>query len=75
MESAASTVSAARTSDPADRRKGHGGRLVRGMLAQAAALGASSAYLQVVMTNNPAIALYESLGFSEAYRYAYRIHD
>jgi ribosomal protein S18 acetylase RimI-like enzyme len=61
--------------DPAHRRKGHGGRLVRGMLAQAAALGASSAYLQVVMTNNPAIALYESLGFSEAYRYAYRIHD
>jgi ribosomal protein S18 acetylase RimI-like enzyme len=61
--------------DPAHRRKGHGGRLVRGMLAQAAAQGASSAYLQVVMTNSPAIALYESLGFSEAYRYAYRILD
>jgi ribosomal protein S18 acetylase RimI-like enzyme len=61
--------------DPALRRKGYGVRLVRGMLSQAAAQGASTAYLQVVMTNSPAIALYESLGFSEAYRYAYRILD
>jgi ribosomal protein S18 acetylase RimI-like enzyme len=61
--------------DAAHRRKGHGGRLIRGMLAQAVAEGVSTAYLQVVMTNTPAIALYESLGFNEAYRYAYRILD
>lgn len=61
--------------DPAHRRKGHGAYLVRGMLAQAASQGAATAYLQVVMTNAPAIALYENLGFSEAYRYIYRILD
>lgn len=61
--------------DPAHRRKGHGARLVTGMLAQAASHGATSAYLQVVMTNAPAIALYETLGFDEAYRYTYRILD
>jgi len=61
--------------DPAHRRQGHGGRLVRGMLAQAAAQGVSTAYLQVVISNAPAIALYETLGFTEGYRYAYRILD
>ena len=59
--------------DPAHRRKGHGARLVRGMIAQAASQGAATVYLQVVMTNEPAIALYRSLGFTEAYRYTYRI--
>jgi len=61
--------------DPAHRRKGHGGRLVRGMLAQSAAQGVTTAYLQVVMKNAPAIALYKTLGFREAYRYSYRILD
>ena len=45
------------------------------MMAQAAREGATTAYLQVVMSNAPAIALYESLGFSVAYQYAYRILD
>ena len=61
--------------DPAHRRMGHGARLVRGMLARAAARGVTTAYLQVVWTNAPAIALYQTLGFSEAYRYHYRILD
>ncbi len=60
---------------PNHRRKGYGARLVQGMLAEASAAGASAAYLQVVMTNAPARALYENLGFTEAYRYAYRILD
>ncbi len=59
--------------DPAHRRKGHGARLVRGMIAQAANRGAQIAYLQVVMTNEPAISLYRTLGFTEAYRYTYRV--
>ena len=61
--------------DPAHRRKGHGARLVRGMMSQAALQGAKTAYLQVVVTNGPAIALYRSLGFTEVYRYTYRIVD
>jgi ribosomal protein S18 acetylase RimI-like enzyme len=61
--------------DPAHRRKGHGTRLVRAMLARAASRDTTTAYLQVVMTNAPAIALCESLGFTEAYRYTYRILD
>ena len=31
--------------------------------------------VKIVMTNAPARALYENLGFTEAYRYAYRILD
>jgi ribosomal protein S18 acetylase RimI-like enzyme len=61
--------------DPAHRRKGFGARLVDGMLAHAAGNGATTAYLQVVAANSPAIALYRSLGFEEAYRYHYRILD
>jgi len=34
--------------------------------------GALRAYLEVVATNEPAIALYESLGFTEHHRYACR---
>ena len=61
--------------DPAHRRKGYGARLVNGMLASAAADGASTAYLQVVSKNAPAIALYRTLGFEDAYSYEYRILD
>jgi ribosomal protein S18 acetylase RimI-like enzyme len=61
--------------DPAHRRKGYGARLVQGMLAEAAQSGTSLAYLQVVATNAPALALYESLGFTQAYSYDYRILD
>ncbi len=45
------------------------------MMARAALQGVMTAYLQVVITNGPAIALYRSLGFTEAYRYTYRILD
>lgn len=61
--------------DPAHRRKGYGARLVQGILADAAHRGATAAYLQVIATNAPAIALYRSLGFEESYSYAYRILD
>lgn len=61
--------------DPAHRRKGYGARLVQGMLAAAARTGATTTYLQVIASNAPAIALYRSLGFEDAYSYAYRILD
>lgn len=37
------------------------------------ALGATRAYLMVVAANEPAIALYQRLGYLEAYRSHYRI--
>jgi ribosomal protein S18 acetylase RimI-like enzyme len=61
--------------DPVHRRKGYGARLVSGMLASAAADGATTAYLQVVSRNAPAISLYRRLGFEDAYFYEYRILD
>jgi ribosomal protein S18 acetylase RimI-like enzyme len=58
--------------DPALRRQGHAGLLVGGLVRWARAQGARRGVLQVVADNTPAIGLYESLGFAEAYRYWYR---
>jgi ribosomal protein S18 acetylase RimI-like enzyme len=54
------------------RRAGLGRRVVHALLDYARTSGAADAYLQVTATNAPAIALYRSLGFAEAYRYWYR---
>ncbi len=60
--------------DPARRRQGLSRRAVSAVLAWARdRAGAEGACLPVVATNAPAIALYESLGFTrELYRYHYR---
>jgi GNAT superfamily N-acetyltransferase len=58
--------------DPAARGEGHGRRLTETMLAWAKSAGAERSYLQVHSVNQPAIALYNSLGFTETYRYWYR---
>ncbi len=55
----------------AERGKGHGRKLVTGMLAWGRAAGCTTAYLQVMATNTAAVRLYERLGFTEAYRYHY----
>jgi ribosomal protein S18 acetylase RimI-like enzyme len=60
------------TTRPDARRRGHAARVVQSTLAWARDNGASAAYLQVMIDNAPAQALYAKLGFSEAYRYAYR---
>lgn len=54
---------------PGQRRQGLGKKLVRGMLASAKA--SDIAYLQVYSSNVPGLALYQSLGFSESYRYCH----
>ncbi|MBO6539627.1 MAG: GNAT family N-acetyltransferase [Rhizobiaceae bacterium] len=56
----------------AERGKGHGRRIVLSAMRWARARGARIAWLQVEADNEAAIALYHSLGFTEAYRYHYR---
>ena len=54
------------------RRQGWGRAVTESLLAWAAQLGASRAFLQVVAANNTAIEFYRSLGFGKAYGYWYR---
>jgi ribosomal protein S18 acetylase RimI-like enzyme len=55
------------------RRLGYARHLMEGLLSWGKGQGAHSAYLQVMLNNPPALALYASLGFSEIYRYWYRV--
>ncbi len=57
---------------PERRGQGHGGRLVRAILAAGVAAGATQAYLQVGVGNQPALGLYERIGFRDSYQYHYR---
>ena len=49
---------------PAARRQGLGRAVVQALMKEGAALGLADIYLEVRLSNAPAIALYESLGFS-----------
>jgi len=57
---------------PAMRRRGYGRAVMAQLTSWSRERGALRAYLEVVATNEPAIALYESLGFTEHHRYACR---
>lgn len=62
------------STDPGRRRRGLGRRLTAALMGWARLSGAEAAYLQVVKTNRPALALYGQLGFDrELYRYHYRM--
>ena len=54
------------------RRRGYAVALASSLLAWGFAQGARHAYLQVVRTNLQARALYQKLGFTDAYAYWYR---
>lgn len=59
----------------AHRRKGYGRAVVTALLQAGREAGARTAYLQVTVANTAAQALYRKLGFSEAYRYSYRVRE
>jgi N-acetylglutamate synthase len=60
--------------DPHHRRRGHARRLLVSLLSWARHTHHTGrAYLQVVLDNLPAIALYAEAGFREHHRYAYRV--
>jgi ribosomal protein S18 acetylase RimI-like enzyme len=58
---------------PSRRRRGLATAVVERLLAWGERQGARAAYLQVMGVNAPARALYARLGFTEAYRYWYRV--
>jgi ribosomal protein S18 acetylase RimI-like enzyme len=61
---------------PEHRQRGYGARTVGHLMDWALTRGAGGACLQVVADNQPAMALYASLGFrTELYRYHYRSKD
>jgi GNAT superfamily N-acetyltransferase len=55
--------------NPDSRRQGLGKKLVTGILADSGS--SDTTYLQVFSGNEAGVALYESLGFAEAYRYCH----
>jgi GNAT superfamily N-acetyltransferase len=60
---------------PQKRGQGYAQRLIGQLLDWGASRRATGAYLQVMLNNPPALALYKRLGFVEAYRYWYRVKE
>ncbi len=58
---------------PEYRRQGMARRICETLLQEGVRAGAKRAYLQVLENNAPAVSLYESLGFSYAYTYWFRV--
>lgn len=60
---------------PEYRRQGLAEELILGLLHWGRSQGASASFLQVVLANAGASALYDKLGYKEVYQYWYRIKD
>ena len=60
---------------PEQRRRGLAGQVLRALAQWGAAAGAEHAYLQVMLQNAPAQALYAQAGFRTLYHYHYRRGD
>ncbi|GAA4964007.1 GNAT family N-acetyltransferase [Yinghuangia aomiensis] len=58
--------------DPAHRRQGLARAIMKALTAEALDAGATTGWLQVEPDNDPAIALYDALGFADHHRYHYR---
>ncbi len=58
--------------DKCFRGNGYGKDIMDGILSEAKMLGVKTAYLAVVVGNQPAENLYSKIGFTEVYRYWYR---
>ena len=54
--------------DPAYRRRGYGAALLQALFSAARTLGVRQIFLEVRVTNRPAIALYENCGFVQVGR-------
>jgi len=61
--------------DTGCRRQGLGVAITVDMMKWGKEHGARKAYLQVVAANEPAVRLYEKLGFAELYKYWYRVKE
>ena len=57
------------------RKKGYASAICRTILSEAQKRGAKNAYLQVVSDNEPAKHLYRKLGFTDSYRYWFRVNN
>jgi GNAT superfamily N-acetyltransferase len=55
------------------RNQGYGKQLILHILKWAKTVGANHSYLQVVKSNEPALRLYDKIGYKEVYTYWYRI--
>ena len=55
------------------RRRGLARSICNSLLAEGQRKGADKAYLQIVEGNEPALKLYESLGFCQLYQYWFRV--
>ncbi|WP_042196783.1 GNAT family N-acetyltransferase [Paenibacillus camerounensis] len=60
---------------PGYRRQGLAEELILGLLQWGQAQGATASFLQVVLANAAASALYDKLGYKEIYQYWYRVRD
>ena len=60
------------STDATVRRQGHSLWIMETLMIWGKSKGATHGYLQVMLNNPPALALYAKLGFKEAYQYWYR---